>query len=98
MQEMGVSGTGSLEAGDSSGNIFSVLGQKLPEFLKYFYQTYPEGLTLYDLPAERPLNFAVCGVWGHAAPSPCRRARKKLEVDVFFGVYCIVLVKYSDYW
>ena len=39
VQEMGVSGSGSLEVGDSSGDIFWI---KNSEFLKYFYKTYPE--------------------------------------------------------
>jgi len=39
VQEIGVSGSGSLEVGDSSGDIFWI---KNSEFLKYFYKTYPE--------------------------------------------------------
>ena len=39
VQEMGVSGSGSLEVGDSSGDVFWI---KNSEFLKYFYKTYPE--------------------------------------------------------
>ena len=36
----------------------------------------------YVLPAERP-QFCCVGVCGHAAPTPCRRARKNLGVDNF---------------
>jgi len=39
VHEMGVSGSGRLEAGDSSGDIFWI---KNSEFLKYVYQTFPE--------------------------------------------------------
>ena len=42
MQEMGERGSGSLEAGDSSGEVFWM---PAPEpFLKYYYQTFPEKL------------------------------------------------------
>ena len=39
LQEMGVTGTGSTEPGDSSGEIFWM---PYPTFLGFFYQTFPE--------------------------------------------------------
>ena len=42
LQEMGVTGTGSTEPGDSSGEIFWM---PYPTFLGFFYQTFPEMIT-----------------------------------------------------
>jgi len=42
LQEMGVSGTGSTEQGDASGEIFWI--PYVPTFLQYFYETFPEML------------------------------------------------------
>ena len=47
LQEMGVSGTGSREHGDASGEVFWMPYN--PTFLKYYYATFPENLPSREL-------------------------------------------------
>jgi hypothetical protein len=64
---MGVSGSGSLEHGDSSGYIFWLHNQT---FLKYYYQMYPEMLpTPPGAPQDSTSGTAVV----NHKPSPTRR-------------------------
>jgi len=52
VQEMGVSGSGSLEGWTTRAATSSGSGIKNSEFLKYFYKTYPE-LKIEDLAPQR---------------------------------------------
>ena len=52
LQEMGITGTGSLEEGDSSGDIWWM---KYPyPFLEYYYKTFPDENPANEIPAPTP--------------------------------------------
>ena len=84
MQEMGVSGSGSLEVGDSSGDIFWI---KNSEFLKHFYKTYPIPVRVRCVRG----GFGRCEIFLNNIGYSWKENR------IFDGIFCVILVYYYTY-
>lgn len=90
MQEMGERGTGSLELGDSSGEVFWM---KYPSpFLSYYYQTFPG-----ELPkdaAEEADDVLDHGTAGNDALTPdvlaVAQTRKNREKSMLYGFVALI--------
>ena len=85
---MGESGEGSLEHGDSSGDVFWLLHQ---DFLKYFYSTFPEELPT-PVGEEQPTETETADADGEEAAladgaSNTSKAAKVEEKPAVFAFY-----------